>query len=47
MYVAASEKPIDSAVSEGVMVMSMSEPTTVDKYTLEWESDEEKAKEES
>lgn len=34
MYIAASEKPIDSAVSQSVMVMSMSEQTTVDKYTL-------------
>lgn len=46
MYIAPSEKPIDSAVSESVMVMSMSEQT-VDKYTLEGGSDEEKRKEES
>lgn len=47
MYIAASEKPIDSAVSESVMVMSMSEQTTVDKYTLEEGSNEEKRKEEN
>lgn len=35
MYRAAFELPIDSAVSESVMVMSMSEQTTADKYTLE------------
>lgn len=47
MYIAPSEKHIDSAVSESVTVMSMSEQTTVDKYTLEGGSDEEKRKEES
>lgn len=39
MYIAASEKPIDSAVSE--MEMSKSEQAAIDKHTLEGESDEE------
>lgn len=44
MYIVASKKPIDSAVSE--MLMSISEQASDDKYTLEGENDDEKREEE-